>query len=143
MGIILLTFLAQAMGEASQQQAMEEVEALEELEAAEETLEAIEAVEALEEGEAAVEPIHLMAKKAAKKAVAKAAAAPAKKAAAKKKAAPKTAKPKKLFAQDTPSMVSVSAAALIGAFVGSGLTLAMFNRFHRGTSAGEEPLIAA
>merc|ERR1712176_895520 len=100
-------------------------------------------VEALEEKEAAVEPIHLMAKKAAKKAVAKA-AAPAKKAAA-KKAAPKakTAKPKKLFAQDTPSMVSVSAAALIGSFVGSGLTSVMFNRFHRGTSAGEEPLIAA
>merc|ERR1719343_1396403 len=105
----------------------------------------MEAVEALEEEEAAVEPVHLMAKKAAKKAVAKAAAAPAKKAAAKKKAAPKakTAKPKKLFAQDTPSMVSFSAAAMIGAFVGSGLTLAMFNRFHRGTSAVEEPLMAA
>merc|ERR1712066_918835 len=117
-----------------------------ELEAAEETVEAMEAVEAeeaREEEEAAVEPVHLMAKKAAKKAVAKAAAAPAKKAAAKKKAAPKTAKPKKLFAQDTPSMVSVSAAALLGAFVGSGLTLAVFNRFHRGTSAGEEPLMAA
>merc|ERR1712003_244143 len=104
-----------------------------------------EAVEALEEGEAAVEPIHLMAKKAAKKAVAKAAAAPAKKAAAKKKAAPKskTAKPKKLFAEDGPSMVSISAAALMGAFIGSGLTLAVFNRFHQGTSAGEEPLMAA
>merc|ERR1712087_811028 len=120
-----------------------------ELEAAEETVEAMEAVEAeeaeeaREEEEAAVEPVHLMAKKAAKKAVAKAAAAPAKKAAAKKKAAPKTAKPKKLFAQDTPSMVSASAAALIGAFIGSGLTLAVFNRFHRGTSAGEEPLMAA
>merc|ERR1712060_536329 len=98
-----------------------------------------------EEEEAAVEPVHLMAKKAAKKkAVAKAAAAPAKKAAA-KKAAPKakTAKPKKLFAEDTPSMVSVSAAALMGAFIGSGLTLAVFNRFHQGTSAGEEPLMAA
>merc|ERR1712232_736854 len=107
-------------------------------EAAEETVEALGAMEALEEeeaAEAAVEPIHLMAKKAAKKAVAKAAAAPAKKAATKAKAT----KPKKLFAEDTPSMVSVSAAALIGAFVGSGLTLAMFNRFHRGTSAGEEP----
>merc|ERR1712060_578961 len=103
-------------------------------------------LEAAEEEEAAVEPVHLMAKKAAKKAVAKAAAAaaPAKKAAA-KKAAPKakTAKPKKLFAEDTPSMVSVSAAALMGAFIGSGLTLAVFNRFHQGTSAGEEPLMAA
>merc|ERR1712084_47237 len=115
-----------------------------ELQAAEETVEAMEAVEAQEEEEAAVEPVHLMAKKAAKKAVAKAAAAPAKKAAA-KKAAPKakTAKPKKLFAEDTPSMVSVSAAALMGAFIGSGLTLAVFNRFHQGTSAGEEPLMAA
>merc|ERR1712039_316244 len=123
---------------------MEEVEELKELEAAEETVEAMEAVEALEEEEAGVEPVHLMAKKAAKKAVAKAAAAPAKKAAA-KKAAPKakTAKPKKLFAEDTPSMVSVSAAALMGAFIGSGLTLAVFNRFHQGTSAGEEPLMAA
>merc|ERR1711933_430120 len=111
----------------------------EELQAAEETVEAMEAVEAREEEEAAVEPVHLMAKKAAKKAVAKAAAAPAKKAAA-KKAAPKakTAKPNKLFAEDTPSMVSVSAAALMGAFIGSGLTLAVFNRFHQGTSAGEE-----
>merc|ERR1712151_421781 len=105
---------------------------------------ALGSLEALAEEEAAVEPIHLMAKKAAKKAVAKAAAAP-KKAAAKKKAAPKakTSKPKKLFAQDTPNMVNAATAAMIGAFVGSGLTLVIFNRFHRGTSAGEEPLMAA
>merc|ERR1712151_614549 len=111
-----------------------------------------------EEGE--VEPINLMAKaKGAAKAAAKAVktvAAPAKKKAAPKKTASKAAaaaakaaskfsKPKaKLFALDTNNFINFSAAVLIGAFAGSGVTITIFRLYGRLTStAGYEPLADA